>query len=236
MKRWQRITVCVVAGFFALGIIGNLVGPTPAQRTATATAKQATTLAQASTATPARTSASATTAGIVAASPAGTSVGVASGGGADTATTTATVSAPATTTPEAPTSAPTAPPVATPAATATVRSAATPTAKPTATVKPTATPDTRQADLEQYMLENFGGAGRPEFAATWYGNITGYRIVNNQVEVSTNLFHKDENKAMADNIRSAVISWARDAKRNTGITAVAVHASDGFVLSRFAWS
>lgn len=81
--------------------------------------------------------------------------------------------------------------------------------------------------IKQKMFDNFGGAGDPQYATSWYSLIREIRVSGDTAIVETEIFHDEEGKRAALNIANALYLL-----NIGGIAYVEVNDSDGFILQR----
>jgi len=59
--------------------------------------------------------------------------------------------------------------------------------------------------LKQYVYENYGGNGNPEYKISWYNLIKDIKVVGDNATVETDIYPDQEGKNVANNIANAVL-------------------------------
>jgi len=90
-------------------------------------------------------------------------------------------------------------------------------------------------ELKTYLYENFGGAGNPEFATSWYKYIDNVRInvYEDELEVTiyTSIYPDDEGKEYAEKFFPPIWGWANRATDPKNVTFVKVMGQNNRVLA-----
>jgi len=90
-------------------------------------------------------------------------------------------------------------------------------------------------DLKAYLYENFGGAGNPEFATSWYKYIDDIKVnvYEDELEVTvyTSIYPDDEGKEYAEKFFPPIWGWANNATDPKNVTFVKVLGQNNRILA-----
>lgn len=91
------------------------------------------------------------------------------------------------------------------------------------------------ADLEAYLFENFGGAGDPSLATSWYGYIENVEVImfydKLEITVHTSIYPDAEGKEMASSFLPSIWGWANRADEPKNVTFVKVLGHQDRILA-----
>lgn len=84
-----------------------------------------------------------------------------------------------------------------------------------------------------YMTDNFGGAGDPQYATSWWPLITDISVSGSTAEIKTDIYPDDEGEEVAKPIVSAALGFINSPEgARVGIDTVIVRAQDGTIIGR----
>lgn len=90
-------------------------------------------------------------------------------------------------------------------------------------------------ELKTYLFDNFGGAGNPEFATTWYKYIDDVEVsvFDDEIEVIiyTSIYPDDEGKELASKFFSPIWGWANNANDPKDVVFIKILGQDNRVLN-----